>query len=271
MTRFTLPPDAPLRPFAIAGGAGRARLAGTGVRLADPTDPADTAFCLAMNRANCIAYDGTPAPGSAASALGMPLWVLLDCCALPSAVFGFETPREFVPDPLLTVLDPGGELPWVGVTEYVALPSLSPGEVVGVSLFSLAAGARWGQRTKAMALRLLGANRQVGVTQYASPGVKLHLAFGPLRVIAPQAAVHSRPTETFVYAVDVPEPPNLAALERGEVLPRDGATNSAVRLDPRAAGVNARVADLARSGPIAVVAAGPVVDGEVTWLDLAPA
>lgn len=268
MQRFPLPPDAVVRPFAITGAAGAALLASTGVRVVDPTEPADTDFCLAMNRGNCLAYDGTPAVGGAAGALGMPLWVLLDCCALPSAVFGFEVERRFVPPTLADALDPAGALPWVGVTEYVALPSVAPGEVVGVSLFSFAAGGRWGQRTKSMTLRLLGATRQTGVTQYSSPGIALHLAFGPLRIVSPIAAVHSRPLETFVYAIDVPDAAALAALERGEQVAFPAPDGERVRFDTSAPDVGPRVRALAATGAVWLVDAGPVAHGRVPWVDV---
>lgn len=235
----------------------------------DPTAPDDAAFCLAMNRANCIAYDGTDRPGTAAAALGMPLWVFLDCCTLPSAMVGFSVPRATLPAELADRLDPEARLSWIGISEYMGLPSLEPGTVVGVSLFSLARGARLGLRSKALGLFALRAERQVGVAQYANPSVGLHLAFGDLELLAPRAPVHSRPEETFVYRAAVPDAGRLAAmvggrgLERRERAPRI----PSLRLDPRD---TAAVEHLAASpSRLAIVSAGAVSEGRLTELHLA--
>lgn len=264
--RFALPHAAELRPFAIVGPTGSETLSGGDLRLVDALDETHTAFCEAMNRANCMAYDGTTQPGNTPTALGMPRWVMLDCCILPGAVFGFETRREHLPAPLADALDPGRELEWIGVSEYIAMPTVRPGEVVGASLFSLVFGQRLGTRTKAMALRVLGSHRQIGVTQWASPGVKLHLGFGPLRVVSPHVAIHNRAHETFVYEVDVPDEALLRRIEEGETLSWDVGGGELVECDPRTDDVSDLVAG--RGGQAWLVAAGPAVDGRVSSLTL---
>jgi hypothetical protein len=264
---FSLPPGAPLRPFAIVGTAGDAIELPTTARRVDGLDPSSAAFCAAMNRANCLAYDGTPTPGERQGALGMPAWVMLDCCVLPSAVFGFEVPRDALPRDLADIIDPTGTLDWVGVSEYIAIPSVREAEVVGVSLFSLAAGAGLGTRTKAMALSALNARRQVGVTQWSSPGVALHLRFGALRVVSGAVAIHSRPLETFVYAIDVPPKGLLDRIAAGERPDVPEWTGDTVTLDPRSDGVREFVES--RAASVYVVGAGAVEAGALTSITLA--
>ena len=269
---FTLSADTPLRAFCISSRFVRPSLVwpeGLGVDFYDPTTAGDAAFCLAMNRGNCIAYDGSDQPAAAAAALGMPLWVFLDCCTLPSAMVGFSARRESLPEDLARRLDPDGGLAWLGISEYMGLPSLEPGTVVGVSLFSLGRGVHLGTRSKALGLFALRARRQVGVAQYANPSVRLHLAFGDLELLATRAPVHSRPAETFVYTAPVPDPGRLAAMVGGRALERkERAPRAATHaFDPRRKEeVDAFVA---RSGRFAIVGAGPVEEGALTQLSVA--
>lgn len=266
--RFDLPDSAPLRPFAIVGPTGMAFFDDPDLRLVDALDASEAPFCEAMNRGNCLAYDGTVAPGAASTALGMPRWVMLDCCILPSAVFGFETPRRFVPEALASQLDPGGTLEWLGVSEYIAMPSVRPGEVVGASLFSFVGNRRLGTRTKAMSLRLLGASRQLGITQWSGAGVKLHLGFGPMKLTSTRVAIHNRPDETFVYEVAVPSRPDLERLEAGERVTFDTPMRRTLACDPRVDDVRHLVeSQLERGGSAWIIDAGPVVDGRVSRLE----
>lgn len=264
--RIELPDHAELRPFAIVGPSGAARFDADELRLVDALDEAETDYCAAMNRANCLSYDGSVQPGGAATALGMPRWVMLDCCILPSGVFGFETRREHLPSALADTLDPSGDLDWIGVSEYIAIPAVREGEFIGASLFSLVGGRRLGSRTKALALRSLGARRQTGVTQWAGAGVKLHLGFGPLRVVSPHVAIHNRPVETFVYEVEVPSAAVLQAIEAGEKAEFARPVGRTVTCDPRHEDVSALVA--AHDGAAYIVGAGDVVAGELAALEL---
>jgi nucleoside-diphosphate-sugar epimerase len=269
---FTLSAVTPLRAFCISSRFVRPSLVwpeGLAVDFYDPTVAGDAAFCLAMNRGNCIAYDGSDQPAAAAAALGMPLWVFLDCCTLPSAMVGFAAPRESVPEDLARRLDPDGGLGWLGISEYMGLPSLEPGTVVGVSLFSLARGLHLGTRSKALGLFALRARKQVGVAQYANPSVRLHLAFGDLELLASRAPVHSRPEETFVYTAPVPDPGRLAAMVGGRALERKERTSRPRThvFDPRRKEeVDAFVA---RSGRFAIVGTGGVEEGALTALSIA--
>lgn len=273
--RFALRPDTPLRPYAVTAAMNRAWLE---ARLPaetiwrDPLVAADTAYCLALNRANSFAHDGTDAPGHGAGALGMPRWVLLDCCLLPTAMVGFEAPRSAIPAAAADKLDPTGELEWIAVSEYVALPSVEAGRHIGISLFSLVQGAGLGVRSKALGLRAVGSTELIGVTQYASAGVAVHLRFGPLAIVTESVGVHSRPGETFVYRLDVPEPDVLAQLARGER--RDAGAYApaewevGLRFDPRDETARRAALEYVREAPTWVLEHGPLIDGEISELRL---
>lgn len=260
--RFSIPTEAPLRPFVIAAAPDALRLP-QGVRVVDPFESGNAAFCRAMNRANCLAYDGTPEVGTCAGALGMPAWVMLDCCLLPAGVFGFETRREFVPKAFAAQLDPDESCEWIGVSEYVALPSTRESEVVGVSLFSFVEGHSLGRRTKALALASLGARTQTGVTQWTSPGLPLHVEFGELRVVTSSVPVHNRAAETFVYRVALPDRDALLRMFEGDRGQRVLASAVAT-IDPRGADVEGWLRARGRS-PV-IVGCGPLEGGRVTQL-----
>jgi hypothetical protein len=199
------------------------------VEWIDALDPALAAFHLALNRMNCHCYDGTPTLTGRPEALGMPLWTLMDCCFLPSAVVGFLAPRAALDDDLARMVDPEASLKDVAISEFIAVPTMVPGRVTGISLFSAWSGRALGRRSKALGLLCLDAKEQIGITQFSNPSILLHLAFGALHVVAPRVDVHSRPGETFVYRIDVPPRSVLHRLidgdlrhawDRGEALAR---------------------------------------------------
>ncbi len=215
--RFKLPDSTPLRKFVIASQQHLALLdlADHDVAVYDPLSADDAPFCMAMNRANCLAYDDSVSPGDNPEALGMPLWVMLDCCLLPTGMFGFEAPRDAIPPEYADLLDPTGALGWIGVSEYVAARALEEASFVGVSLFSLASGCGLGARTKAFGLQAMAARRMTGVTQYDNDALATHLVFGPLEIVTPLVRVHSRPDRSFVYRVELPEPRKMKEIIRG--------------------------------------------------------
>jgi hypothetical protein len=190
-------------------------------------------FYRLLNAGNQHAFGG----------MGMPAWVQLDCCTLPTAMVGFSLARSRV-DPRLyeaLVQHVGrvfgthaereaqayqGEVP---LSEYCALATPTAGTVVGFSLFSLLHGVDLGIRTKALALLCYGAQRQVGLTQYNNSAVKTHVLLGPLTLTHATAPPHSRPRETFVYEVDVSNATHLRSLvNEGACVPRSPAANTFV-------------------------------------------
>lgn len=244
----------------------------TDIRWVDPLKPEHADYCVALSRANSYAHDGTPEPGTQAGALGMPRWVLLDFCLLPTAVVGFEAHRERIPADIAALLDPSGQLEWLAVSEYVAVPSVEPGRHVGVSLFSLIEGGSLGVRSKALGLRALGGTELIGVTQYTNAGVAVHLRFGPLAIVTEEVAVHSRPRESFVYRLDVPPGDELRAIAEGAQKRADTYEPAEWRVerrfDPRDEFARAEAMRYIEEAPTWVLEHGPIIDGEVSELAL---
>lgn len=273
--RFVLPPGTPLRPYAVTAAMNKAWLEArlpAETRWFDPLCAEDVDYCLALNRANSFAHDGSPEPGTNDGSLGMPRWVQLDCCLLPSAMVGYEAPRTAIDPEFADMLDPSGRLEWIAVSEYVALPSVEKGRHTGISLFSLVSGAGLGVRSKALGLRAVGSTELIGVTQYASPGVAVHLCFGPLAIVSETVAVHSRPGETFVYRLDVPAPVVLAELAEGSRRNADAYNpeewDIGARFDPRDEHAREQAMAYVRKAPTWVLEHGEIVDGKVTSLAL---
>lgn len=271
--RFSLHDDAPLRPYIATAAINRPAFqehVPSDIRWYDALSENDSAYCIALSRANSFAHDGQATPGANGGALGMPRWVQLDCCLIPSAMIGFEARREDIPNEIADQLDPSGTLSWIAVSEYVALPSVEEGRHTGVSMFSLVQGRSLGVRSKALGLRAVQSRELIGVTQYASPGVPVHLRFGPLQIIAPSVAVHSRPHETFVYQLNVPPTTALDELAQGarRQMPIDleNAWRVGHRFDPRDASAREEAKAYIQEQPTWVVGCGPSEAGEVTEL-----
>lgn len=273
--RFSIPHDAPLRPYIVTSSMNQPLLVKyvpKDIVWYDALDPKHRAYCLALNRANSFAHDGSPIPGSHATALGMPRWVQLDCCLLPAAMIGFETRRDAIPQTIADALDPTKTLEWIAVSEYVALPSVEPRRHTGISMFSLVQGRSLGVRSKALGLHAVQSVELIGVTQYSNPGVGVHLRFGPLHIVTPSVAVHSRPGETFVYRLDVPSMPTLQKLSTGEQrnVPLDLENEWSIehRFDPQNPDERAQALAYIAEAPTWVLDAGPVQDEHITWLAL---
>lgn len=205
----------------------------------DPLDADDRRFFRLVSAGNSLAF----------GPMAMPLWVQLDCCTLPGAMFGFAVPRADLPDGLWENLrgryrelfgfemsNPVDEyVGWVPVSEYCALPSADGATAVGVSMYSLQPGAHLGLRSKAFALACLKVVRQVGVTQYDNPAVGVHAALSALEIRAAVAHNHTHPERSFVYELAVPAPEKLAEIARGRVPtpPEAPPTAQLVPLDDR--------------------------------------
>ena len=190
-------------PRFVAPWAARSPLAGT--RLLDVLAPEHAPFFARLLEGNALAF------GEHA----MPAWVQLDCVTLPSAMIGFALDGADVPDELAARLSQpprAGEL--VPVAEFGGVCTPEPGTIVGFSLYALLPGLRLGVRAKALALLLMGARRQVGITRREGPVRRAHETFGPLRVLADRPAVHPNPQDTIVYELEVPDAATLEALVR---------------------------------------------------------
>lgn len=189
-------------PRFVAPWAARSPIAGT--RMLDVLAPEHAPFFDRLLRGNALAF------GEHA----MPAWVQLDCVTLPSAMIGFALEARHVPAALAARLGEDVRAGLVPVAEFGGVLTPEAGTVMGFSLYSLLPGRRLGVRAKALALLLMGATRQVGVTRRDGPVRRAHEAFGPLRVLADRPAVHPSSADTMVYELAVPEARVLEALVR---------------------------------------------------------
>lgn len=173
-------------------------------------DPENSEFCSLLNRSNQEAFGG---PDS----MGMPLWVMLDCAILPSAMIGFMLPRELTPLDILDKLEVDDDYHgFVPVSEYCACPTVEPKSVSGFSLHSHLVGHGVATRTKALALAIYGAERQIGVTQFYNPAIRVHVRFGAMEVLLHRPSVHTYPEDSFVYQLQLPPREVLINMARGD-------------------------------------------------------
>lgn len=197
-----------------------ARAPGADVRFVEASAPDNAVFFRLLNVGNALAYGG----------LGMPDWVQLDCCTLPSVMAGFALRRRDLDPVLVDALLHGygarfgaaadlGDDEWIPVSEYCALPTVTPGLVIGTSLFSLVRGLRLGLRSKALGLLVLRATRQWGVTQRDSHGERAHRRLGALRVVRDRLPIHPRAADSYLYELEVPSEEQLLRLYLDGVAP----------------------------------------------------
>jgi hypothetical protein len=55
---------------------------------------------------------------------------------------------------------------------------------------------------EAIALAAYRARRSIGICQYDQPALRVHTAFGKLRIVDASVAYHDHAPRTFVYAID---------------------------------------------------------------------
>lgn len=174
-------------------------------------DEENAEFCKLLNKSNQLAFGG---PRN----MGMPLWVMLDCAILPAAMTGFMLSEDDTPDDLWELLEIEEDYEgWVPVSEYCAALTVEPGCVSGFSLHSHIANQGIATRTKALALAVLDAKAQVGVTQFSNPSIRVHARFGPMEILLHRPSVHTHPDDSFVYRLDLPEMQMLETLAREPV------------------------------------------------------
>lgn len=187
---------------------------GAPMQVIDAADPARRDFCMLMNHTNHLAFGG--------DGMGMPLWVLLDCGILPSAVVGYALPRARVSEALWQQVSDDRtrdtyDDPLVPLAEYCACPTLEPHCVSGFSLQSQLTRQGLGTRTKALAMLVYGARAVVGVTQFTNPSIRAHARFGPLELLVHRPVVHTHAANSFTYRLELPADEVLLAMARGEL------------------------------------------------------
>jgi hypothetical protein len=240
----------------------------------DVLQPETLPFYQLLNAGNQMAFGG----------LGMPAWVQLDCCTLPTAMVGFAVARADVPPQVMdgltqhvsrvfgaqAALALAAHQGLVPVSEYTALHTFDASRVVGFSLFSVLGTKGLGLRTKALALACYGARTQVGMTQYNNSAVRTHALLGPLRITHAVAPPHSRPQETFVYTLEVPPREHLARLASGDVVvpPQDLPTTQEIPVEEPAQAAATVVALLQAGRRVHVVTPGLLTRDNKTYMAL---
>ena len=174
-------------------------------------DEDNAEFCQMLNLSNQAAFGG---PHS----MGMPLWVMLDCAIMPCGMAGFMIDSNDVPDALWRDWELDDDYDgWVPVSEYSAALTVEPGCVSGFSLHARVNGQGIATRTKALALALLDAKAQIGVTQFDNPAIRVHAKFGPMELLVHRPAIHTHAENSFIYRLQLPELQTLERMAREEV------------------------------------------------------
>ncbi|MBF5046419.1 hypothetical protein FGE12_28655 [Aggregicoccus sp. 17bor-14] len=134
--------------------------------------------------------------------LGLPRWVLSDLYLLPSVVGLVRAPSRLLREDVQQKLALPPESLAIAAA-YVAVPALTPGLFAGVSLLSFLPGAKASAWVKTLTLKMLGAQRLRGVTQWDSSAVRVHTRLGPMRLVGRAPGSHEYAERTFVYETDL--------------------------------------------------------------------
>ena len=117
--------------------------------------------------------------------LALPGWVLVDLYLMPGAI--------------AMVLDEGNNI----VAAWCGVPTVVPGVVMGVSLFSLQERIGAAYVAKRLGLASLSAKFQRGITQWDNRSLGTHTRLGPLRVVGPAPEAHGQSGRSLVYEVEI--------------------------------------------------------------------
>ena len=139
----------------------------------------------------------------------MPPWVFYHAAEIPGAIFGLAHPVDTLPEALARRLELApGETGLMPLSMYIAIPTRGPGSWLGHNLASLnRVLPELGLRglagiTKAIALKVLDCDRQVGAVQWDSPAMHVHSRFGPLELLTAWTPAHAEPaTLTYHWTV----------------------------------------------------------------------
>jgi hypothetical protein len=200
-----------LTPFAVATPSVRERLDlrpfGHSISAANVFDPLRGESSVILERLRTL-----DAAAFGPGEMAMPRWILLDGAGLSGAIIGLAAPVERASDSVLELL--GIERRERGLAPhsmYIAIPSFERDTWVGHNLASLAARRPAGEDlrglgglTKAIALRALGARRQLGAAQWDSVALRVHVRLGALRLLTAWTPAHTKPW-TFTYAAEIDE------------------------------------------------------------------
>jgi hypothetical protein len=134
----------------------------------------------------------------AASNMPMPRWVFYDCAIMPGFVAGFAIHRSKATAEMLDLLQPMASTEWLPISLFIIIPAMAPTEWVAHNLCSVNSLLPpeqsiygLGFLTKAFGLWYANVQALCGVTQWASPSVRLHTHYGDFEVLTAYTPVHS--------------------------------------------------------------------------------
>lgn len=213
-----------LRPFVSTSASLLDQLDFSGFPIAPSVyrleEPEHVPFHRAYLVANALGF-GNPK-------LKMPNWVYVDCVALQAFVIGVEVDIDAAPAELVRTFGEQdeidlGRLSALPVSGYTTNPTLEPGAVLDMTLFSLRRSfddpgtPLLGPLSKALGLLALGLDRVTkvrGVTQYDSGAIWNHAVFADEFFIdTPILNLHSSTSMSFVFS-GRPTLPDINALAR---------------------------------------------------------
>lgn len=149
----------------------------------------------------------------AASNMPMPRWVFYDCAIMPGFVAGFALHKSKATTQMLDILQPEASTEWLPVSLFISIPAMAEKEWIAHNLCSLNSLIPKEQSiyglgflTKAFALWYANVEVLCGITQWASPAVRLHTHYGDFEVLTAYTPVHSYArTLTYRMVTDAKE------------------------------------------------------------------
>lgn len=133
-----------------------------------------------------------------ASNMPMPRWVFYDCAIMPGFVAGYAMHRSIAPKVILDILQPKADTEWLPISLFIMIPAMAPKEWVAHNLCSINSLIPkehsvygLGFLTKAFGLWYANVETLCGITQWASPAVRLHTHYGDFEVLTAYTPVHS--------------------------------------------------------------------------------
>src|SRR4051812_49169856 len=134
----------------------------------------------------------------AATNMPMPRWVFYDCAIMPGFVAGFAIHRSAASEELVQLLQPKADSEWLPVSLFIIIPTMATKEWVAHNLCSVNSLISkenqiygLGFLTKAFGLWYANVEVLCGITQWASPAVRLHTHYGDFEVLTAYTPVHS--------------------------------------------------------------------------------
>jgi hypothetical protein len=141
----------------------------------------------------------------AATNMPMPRWVFYDCAIVPGFVAGYAMHRSVAPKEILDILQPQPDTEWLPISLFIIIPAMAAKEWVAHNLCSINSLISpehsvygLGFLTKAFGLWYANVEMLCGITQWASPAVRLHTHYGDFEVLTAYTPVHSY-SRTLTY------------------------------------------------------------------------